>query len=139
MKTGSDEEKIADTLEKFESSYNDGDFDTLLKCCTGRFESDLKSQMGLGSSIFSSLISFVTSDILNLGDGALENIWSLGTAYCAMDLVLIDIQYLSETEAEAELNYIEKSNGRETKAYVLMEKENEAWYVASDFYEYSKV
>ncbi len=138
MTTGSNEEKITDTLEKFEKSYNEGDFDSLLKCCTGRMKSDLKSQIGLGSSIFGSVVSFLTSDILNLGGDVLEKIWSLGTAMCQMDLTLINIRYLSETEAEVELNYLEKSNGKETRMYILLEEENEAWYVASDFYQISK-
>lgn len=139
LTVGTDSEKINYTLEKFEESFNNGDFDSLLKCCTGRAESDLRSQMGIGSSLFSSLISFVTSDILKLGDGVLESIWSLGTAYCQMDLVLIDIQYLSETEAQIELNHIDMTNGKETLSYIMMEEEGEIWRISSDFYEYSKI
>ena len=139
LTVGTDSEKINYTLEKFEESFNNGDFDSLLKCCTGRAKSDLKSQMGIASSVFGSIISFVTSDVLKLGDGALENIWSMGTAYCQMDLVLIDIQYLSEIEAQVELNHIDMTNGKETLSYIMMEEENEIWRISTDFYEYSKI
>lgn len=138
LKTGTDEERIADTLEKYAEYFNDGDFDSLVKCHTKRMQTDLKSQMGIGSSLFGDVVSFVTSGILGSAGDTLESIWALGTAYCQIDLELLDVYYFSDNEAEAQVNYIEKENGRVTNAYIKLEKKNEAWYVASDFYEYSQ-
>lgn len=138
LKTGTNEDRIADTLDKYVEAFNNGDFDTLLKCCGGRYKTDLKSQMGLGSSVFGSLLSHFTSGIFDLGDGALEHLWSLGTANCQMELEIEEIYYLSDTQAELLVNYIEKNINRETPAYMLMEEDDGAWYVASDFYEHSQ-
>lgn len=139
MTTGSDEERIEDTLSKFSESYNNGDFDSLVKCHTKRMQSDLKAQMGLGSSLFSGAVSFFSSGLFNFGDSGLESLWALGTNGCQIDLEIIDIDFTSETKAEVKLNYIElDNNNRKTKAFLSMEKENNAWCVASDFYEHSK-
>ncbi len=141
MTEGTDEQKIADTLKKFEKSYNDGDFDNLLECCTDRFKSNLKSEMGLTSSLFNRVLSGISSGFLGLDKDMMQYIWSLGTEYCQMDLGIQDIYFFSENEAEVKLLYIEnKDSGKEkeTEAYVEMEKDGGAWRVASDFYQYSK-
>lgn len=139
MTTGSDEERIADTLSKFTDSYNNGDFDSLVKCHSKRMQSNLKAQMGLGASLFSGAASFFSSGLLNFGDSALESLWALGTNGCQIDLEIIDIKFTSQTSAEVKLNYIELDyNNRKTKVYLSLEKENKAWCVASDFYENSK-
>lgn len=135
---GSDEERITDTIEKFQESYNNGNFEDLLKCCSDRYSSTLESQMGLGSSFFSSVISAVTSKLFDVGDGALGYLWSLGTQYCAMTLDIQEITFLSDTTAEVRLIYSDATSTKETQAYLEMEKQGEAWYVAGDFYEYSQ-
>lgn len=135
---GTDEERITDTIEKFQESYNNGKFDDLLKCCSDRYSSTLESEMGLGSSIFSSLISALTSKALNVGDSALGYLWSLGTQYCAMTLDIVEITFLSDTTAEVQLIYSDATSTKETQVYLEMEKHDEAWYVAGDFYEYSQ-
>ncbi|MGN0572983.1 MAG: hypothetical protein ACI4IX_03495 [Acutalibacteraceae bacterium] len=138
-KSGSDEERIEDTIEKYVKSYNEGDFDSLVKCCTGRYKNDLNAQMGLGSSVLSGIISKLTSGFINLGDNGLKNLWSMGTAYAGIDMEVQKISFISENEAEVKAIFFEKDWNRETTVYLLMQKEKEIWYVASDFYQYSKV
>ena len=139
MTTGTNEERIADTLSKYSESFNNGDFDSLLKCHNKRMQSSLKAQMGLGSSLLSGVASFFSSGLLNLGNSELENLWTIGTDLCKFKLEIINIKFVSETKAEVKLNYIEiDRNNRKTQAFLSMEKENKAWCVASDFYENSK-
>lgn len=137
LSSGTDEEKIKDTISKYEKYYNEGDFENLVNCCTGRYKSDLKSQMGIGSSILSGLLKKFTSGAF--GDNSLlQNIWSAGTALCMMELKVEEISYYSDEKAEVELTYTEAEKNRDTKAYIEMQKDGECWYVASDFYQYSK-
>lgn len=141
LTSGSNSERIYDTVEKFEKSYNDGDFDSLLKCCTGRFKSNLKAEMGVGGFIGGKILSFFTSGLLGLDSETLQSIWSIGTSYCQMNLEIKNIRYASDIVAEVELDYIEgeENNKKITRAYIEMKKENEAWCIASDFYESSKI
>lgn len=138
-KNGSDEERIYDTVQKYVKAYNDGDFDTLVKCCTGRYKNDLKAQMGLGSSVLNGVLSKLTSGFLNLGDSGFENLWTIGTAYAGIELEVQEISFISEDESEVKANFIETDKNLETTVYFLMQKEDEIWYVASDYYQYSKL
>lgn len=138
ISSGTDDEKIKDTLSKFEKYYNDGDFDNLVNCCTGRYKSDLKSQMGIGSSIFNGILKLVSSGTFG-GDGLLQDIWSAGTALCMMELEVEKISYYSDEKAEVMLIYTETEKNRDTTVYIEMQKDGKCWYVASDFYQYSKI
>lgn len=137
LSSGTDEEKINDTVSKFEKYYNEGDFDNLLKCCSGRFRSDLKSQMGIGSSLFSGFLNLVSSGAFG-GDGLLQDIWSAGTALCMMELKVEEINFYSDEKAEVRLIYTEVEKDRDTTAFIEMQKDGECWYIASDFYQYSR-
>ncbi|MBQ7296578.1 MAG: hypothetical protein IJW86_10395 [Clostridia bacterium] len=141
LTSGSNKERIYDTVEKFEQSYNDGDFDSLLKCCTARFKSELKAEMKLGGYVGGKILSFFSSGLLGLDSDVFESMWSMGTEYCQMELDIKNIKYTSDSMAEVELDYIEGegNNKKITRAFLEMKKENDAWCVASDFYEYSKM
>lgn len=138
LATGTDEEKIKDTVSKYEKYYNEGDFENLVKCCRGRYKSDLKSQMGIGSSLFSGFLNLISSGAFG-GDGLLQDIWSAGTALCMMELEVEKISFYSDEKAEVMLTYTETEKNRDTTAYIEMQKEGKYWYVASDFYQYSKL
>lgn len=139
MTTGTDEERIADTLSKYSESFNNGDFDSLIKCHNKRMQSSLKAQMKLGSSVLSGFTSFFSSGLLDLGNGGLESIWTIGTDLCKFRLEIMNINFVSENQAEVKLKYVEiDNNNRTTQMFLLMEKENEAWAVAGDFYQDSK-
>lgn len=138
LAVGTDEEKIKDTVSKYEKYYNEGDFENLVKCCTGRYKSDLKSQMGIGSSVFSGIINMISSGAFG-GDSLFQDLWSAGTALCMMELKVEEIDYYSADKAEVKLTYTETEKNRDTTAYIEMQKAEEFWYVASDFYQYSKM
>lgn len=137
LSSGTNDEKIKNTISKYEKYYNEGDFDSLVKCCTGRYKSDLKSQMGIGSSLLSGLLKMFSSGAF--GDNSLlQNIWSAGTALCMMELEVEEISYYNDEKAEVMLTYTEVEKDRDTTAYIEMQKDGKCWYVASDFYQYSK-
>lgn len=135
---GTDEEKIKDTVSKYEKYYNEGDFESLVKCCSGRYKSDLESQMGIGSSLFSGFLNLISSGAFG-GDGLLQDLWSAGTALCMMELKVEEINFYSEDKAEVKLTYTETEKNRDTTAYIEMQKDGKCWYVASDFYQYSNM
>lgn len=138
---GTDNERIRDTLGKFQDAYSDGDFDGLSKCCTSSFSSSLQSGMKIYSLLGGKLISYFTKGILGMDEDTMKSIWSQGTALSPMELDIKKIRYISDTIAEVELDYIEKKgkNTKTERAYIQLRKKDEAWRVDSDFYLQSKV
>lgn len=137
LTTGTDDERIYDTIEKFQQAYADGDFESLLKCCSTSFSNSLNSGVKLYSFFGNKFLSYFTKGFLGMDEDVMKSIWSTGTSLSPMELDIIEIRYISDSVAEVELNYIEKQKSE--RAYLQMKKKDEAWRVDSDFYLRSKV
>ncbi len=132
---GTDEQKIEYTVEKYEECYNNGDFDGMTECCTGKVKTSLKAQMGLMSGIFNGFLGKLLS--YSVSEETFKSIWGLGTEGLGFGLETVDIYFFSETSAEVEL--IISESGKNYPGYVGLEKEENIWYISTDFYQYSKV
>ena len=130
-KTRSIEETIAD----FESAYNTGDFEKVLSCMSvsrSKLLSSVLSFLGKGAS---SLLG------IELSQGIMNTIWSLGAQSSQMTLTIRDIVYTGTTTADVILTvtYIEGAelyremgvDGLPAKMNMVLD--NGDWKIASDF------
>lgn len=127
-----DVEKICDTLERFETAYEQGDLEKCLSCLDSKSRNGMKGAASLGGGIAGMLG-------LDLGSNAIGSMFGVAIASQSPKLKF-DVEEINFTDDEhAVVTAILNSSGlyatKDTSEKVTIEmvKEDSDWYMIEDF------
>ena len=120
----SDEQKITERIERFETCYNNGDLEGVVSCLATKERKNMQATLNVYQTLFGSLVGFE----LNLSD-----LFSLGVAIQdaeAMRVEIDEIRLTSTVTATVEgLVVLRGTETEDSPTWFYMVKEDDEWFI----------
>lgn len=123
----SDEEKIEQTIIKFNTAFREGDYEGTLRCFTPESRSYIESSMNIQGNITSGILGSFSKGIL--GGSSAVDIWRVGTQMTDLRIKIKDIKITSKTTADVDVLWTENGGKVKKNRTMSMEKVGKDWLI----------